>query len=371
MKIVHIYKNYYPTLGGIENHIKTLAEFQINNGFDVSVLVTAAGLRTKIESINSVKVVRAGQLGTLSSTPLSLSLWYWLRKLKADIAHLHFPYPVGEVANYLVGRSASTLITYHSDIIKQKYIYKLIKPLLFKVVAKADRIIATSPQYINSSPLLRNFKEKCEVVPLGVDISRFAEPDLKLTRNIKKEFRGEKIILFVGRLRYFKGLKYLIDAMHSIHARLLIIGTGPEEISLKQRATEQNLNAKILFLGDIADIELASYYNACDIFVLPSSHRSEAFGTVLIEAMAAGKPVISTELGTGTSFINQHDVSGLVVQPRDPAALAAAINKLLANESLRGDFGRQAKKRAQQFSQQIMNEAVVKLYNELGCITHQ
>jgi rhamnosyl/mannosyltransferase len=186
-----------------------------------------------------------------------------------------------------------------------------------------------------------------------------------MSRKIREKYKTPKMLLFVGRLRYFKGLRYLIEAMKSIDAKLLIIGTGPEEHFLKTLSSKRGLNEKIVFLGDIADSDLPTYYDACDIFVLPSSHRSEAFGTVLIEAMASGKAVISTELGTGTSFVNMHGKTGFVVPPKNSNSLAEAINKLLTDDSLRKEFEVNSKKRSEEFSKERLNERITELYAEV------
>ncbi len=361
MKILHIYKDYAPVIGGIENYIKTLAEYQVQTGFDVTVLTTSPGGTNTIETINSVRVIKASRFMNISSTPLSISLVKWVYNLETDIVHLHFPYPLGEITNLFLGRAEHTVITYHSDIIKQKIILLFIRPLLRKVLKKADLIIATSPQYVETSPFLRMVREKCTIVPLGADISRFSGPGNVVSQEIRARYGGSHIILFVGRLRYFKGLKYLIDAMKSVDAHLLIIGTGPEGDFLKKKVKEYDLG-NVSFLNDIDDNELPHYYRACDVFVLPSSHRSEAFGTVIIEAMASGKPVISTDLGTGTSFVNVHEETGFVVQPGDPGAIAESINKLLKNESLRKEFSVNAGKRAREFSNEVLNRKIVDLY---------
>ncbi len=365
MKILHIYKDYYPVLGGIENHIKILAESQVKNGFDVTVLTTATSMETTIEHINSVKVIKAARIQTISRTPISLSLIKWMRNLKVDIAHLHFPYPFGEFANYFFGQAAHTVITYHSDIIKQRFILQLYKPLLIKVLEKADRIIATSPQYIETSPFLKRIRYKCTVIPLGIDISHFNNLDKIISNNLRKKYNNLPLVMFAGRLRYFKGLNYLIDAMKFINARLLIIGTGPEENSVKAKVSQEKLKDKIVFLGEIPHEKMPEYYDICDVFVLPSSNRSESFGTVLIEAMASGKAVISTELGTGTSFVNIHGVTGFVVPPKNSTLLAEAINRLLTDDTLRKEFAVNSKKRAEAFSKERLNERIAELYREV------
>lgn len=365
MKILHVFKDYFPVIGGIENHIKIIAEFQAQNGFDVTVLTTSPYPETTIENINSVRVIKASRIATLSSTPISISLLKWMHRLDVDITHLHFPYPVGEFAHLLFGHSLKTIITYHNDIVKQRMLLVLYKPFLLRIFKKADCILTTSPQLVKTSPILSKFSYKSKVVPYGIDISRFSNPDKVTSSKLRANYNSSPIILFVGRLRYFKGLQYLIDAMKNVNATLLIVGAGSEENTLKEKVSREGLESKIFFLGEIPNDNLPEYFDACDIFVLPSSHRSESFGIVLIEAMASGKTVISTELGTGTSFVNIHEKTGLVVPPRNPELLAKAINRLMTDDALRKKFEVNAKKRSEEFSKEHLNERIVKIYGEL------
>jgi glycosyltransferase involved in cell wall biosynthesis len=369
MRILHVYKDYYPVLGGIENHIKMLAEGLIQRGFDVQVLVTNTGPRTTIEEIEGVPVIKAGCPLRISGAPISPSFYAWMRRLKPDITHLHFPNPPGELGQLLLRPSRKFVLTYHSDIVRQKYLLRVYKPFLWKVLARADRIIATSPNYIRSSPYLRHFADKCAVIPLGIDLNPFDNVDNNRVQAIRQRY-GSPLLLFVGKLRYYKGLEYLFEALRRIEARLLVVGTGPMEITWRALAEELNLGDKVAFLGEVSDRDLPSHYHACDLFVLPASERSEAFGVVQIEAMACGKPVICTELGTGTSWVNIHGETGLVVPPRDPKALAEAISQLLADEALRIRLGEQGRQRAKGFSQEAMIARVADLYEELcrsGC----
>jgi rhamnosyl/mannosyltransferase len=361
MKVLHIYKNYFPTLGGTENYVKILAEDQVRYGLDVTVLVASQSAKTTEEKVGGVRVIRAGRVATVARTPLSITMCKWVRKLKVDITHLHFPYPAGEVAYLTFGHSRKMIVTYHADIVRQALLLRIYKPVLRRLLRTADRIIVTSPNYIATSPFLSAVSEKCTVVPLGIDVAKFQRADPDVVRSIREKYR-RPILLFVGRLRYFKGLRYLISAMSDIDATLIVIGTGPEERSLKQQTTDLDLQGKVIFLGDVCDDVLPSYYHGCDLFVLPSSHRTEAFGTVLLEAMAAGRPVISTELGTGTSYANVHGVTGLVVPPRDSSALARSIRELLRDNGQLAQFGIQARERASHFSKEVLTETVTSIY---------
>jgi len=365
MRVLHIYKDYYPVLGGIENHIKMLAEGQVRRGLDVTVLVThpAAGADERL--IEGVRVVRVKRLATVASTPLSLSLFVCAARTPVDITHLHFPYPLGEAANLLFGRGKKTVITYHSDVIRQRNMLRFYRPLLWRVLRGADRIIATSPQYIRSSAYLSQLAEKCEVVPLGVPLERFSQVDADQVVALRAQHPGH-IVLFVGRLRYYKGLSYLMDAMREVDATLLIAGCGPMETEWRRYAAALPWGERIVFCGEVPDELLPAYYQACDVFVLPASERSEAFGAVQVEAMAAGKPVVCTELGTGTSFVNENEKTGFVVPARDPVSLSTAINRLLADEELRARLGAAARTRARaEFGEEVMVDRVIGVYRSL------
>ncbi|RME46225.1 MAG: glycosyltransferase [Chloroflexi bacterium] len=401
MQILHIYKDYHPVVGGIENHVRMLAEAQAQRGFDVTVLVTSLSSKTTVTEMNGVRVIRAGRLAHVASTPLSLAFFGQLRRLRADVAHLHFPYPPGEVGNLLFRPGRRTVITYHSDVIRQQGLLRLYRPLLRQVLRRADRIIATSPNYIRSSPFLREVADRCTVVPLGIDPTPFLRRDDRAA-SIRSRFQagvsrrgpasvaqaaggieaatpsppaagvavqasaGRPLLLFVGRLRYYKGLEYLLRAMRDIDATLLVVGSGPMATEWQELARNQGLGERVHFLGEVPDAELPAYYQAADLFVLPASHRSEAFGVVQLEAMAAGKPVISTDLGTGTSFVNQDGVTGYVVPPRDARALARAINRLLEDAELQQAMGEEGRQRVlKHFTVDRMVDGVVRVYEDL------
>jgi rhamnosyl/mannosyltransferase len=363
MHILHIYKDYYPVLGGIENHLKLLAEAQAALGHRVSVLVTSAGQRTRIETINGVRVIFAGRFATVASTPLSVELLLHVARQQPDIIHLHFPYPLGDVAQRLLGRRGRLVISYHSDIVRQKRLLHFYAPFLRAALARADRIIATSPRYIATSPFLSRHAAKCTVVPLGIDLASFTTADPAEVAQIRAQFGGP-LILFVGRFRYYKGLTYLIQAMAQTPGHALLIGgeATTYQADLKACACAAGVADRVHFLGQ-QEHHLAAFYHAADLFVLPSIERSEAFGIVQVEAQAAALPVVCTELGTGTSYVTQHGATGFVVPPSDPAALARAIQVLLANPELAQRMGLAGQRRAQQeFSHTRMVERIEQVY---------
>ena len=364
MRILHVYKDYCPVLGGIENHLRLLAESQAAAGHDVTVLVTRPGLRTKIEHLGGVRVVKAGRLATVASTPLSLALVGLLARQRAEITHLHFPYPVGEVANHWWGRSRCTVVTYHSDVVRQKALLRCYAPLMRRVLAGVEGIIVSSPNYLESSPVLGEFADKCVVIPFGIDQARLRVVDQGAVEALRRRL-GTPLLLFVGVLRYYKGLQYLLEAMTNAPGRLAIVGQGPMGAVLREQAERLGLGERVVFVGRVDDAELANYYHAADLFVFPSSERSEAYGIAQVEALTCGLPVISTELGTGTSYVNRDGESGLVVPPKDPVALAAAIRQLLANDDLRRRLAAGALARSTLFGREKMVAAIQAYYERL------
>lgn len=363
LSVLHVYKDYPPVVGGIENHLRLLAERQAAQGLDVTVLVTARGGPAGVSVENGVRVIRAARLGEALSTPLSLELAGWLRRLAPDVTHLQFPYPPGELAQLAWGRSRATVVTYQSDIVRQRLTGLAYRPLLHRLLRRADRIIATSPGYLASSPALAGVQERCAVVPLAIDSAAF-HPEPGAGRELRDRHPGP-LVLFVGRLRYYKGLEHLIDAMAEVPATLLVAGEGRLQAELQRRAARSPAAGRVRFLGHVAQAELLAHYAAADVAVLPSSHRSEAFGLVLLEAMACGRPVVSTELSTGTSWVNRHGDTGLVVPPRDPRALAAALRHLLGDAALRTRMGARARQRVEdEFDASLMVARVLAVYDE-------
>ncbi len=372
LNIVHIYKDYFPVLGGIENHIRVLAEASAARGHDVTALVTSLDRRTRVETSNGVKLVKTGRWIDVSSAPVSPAMFAWARKLgrSADIVHLHFPYPPGETAHLFSGSRAKTVITYHSDIVRQRNLLRLYRPLLWRVLRKADRIIATSPNYVDTSPFLSQVRDKCTVVPPGADVARFTSVDaarVAALRDRLTHHQAGPILLSVGRLRYYKGVDTLLRALPALpHARCVIVGSGPMETEWRALAASLDVADRAIFVGDVPDADLPLYYHAADLYVLPANARAEAFGVALVEAMAAGLPCVTAEVGSGTSWVVQDGVTGLVVPPRDPAALSAAIAGLLGDADKRVTMGQAGRARARaEFSVERMIDRVFSTYASL------
>lgn len=364
MKILHVYKAYYPVLGGIENHVRLLAEGQAQAGHDVTVLVTAPGRHTQIERLGGVRVLKAGRLVEVASTPLSLTLPLRLYELRPDITHLHFPYPPGELAQLPLLGSRPTVLSYHSDVVRQRRLLRLYRPLMMRTLRGVGRILVSSPAYLESSPVLAAVRDRCTVIPYGIAQERFREPAPDAQR-LRSALGPGPLVLFVGVLRYYKGLRYLLEAMRHVPARLVIVGEGPEGAALREQTEALGLTGKVTFAGRVEDEALPAYYQAADVFCLPASERSEAFGLVQVEALSAGLPIVSTELGTGTSFVNRDDVSGLVVPARNAEALAQALTRLVQDGALRQRLAAGARQRAETFTAERMLAEIEQVYAEV------
>ncbi|MGB4593717.1 MAG: glycosyltransferase [Coriobacteriia bacterium] len=345
-------KYYPPHLGGIEYHMRDLAEALVaGKEAEVRAIVANSGPASVSEVIKGVEVVRVARLFQYASTPVTPSLKRVLRAEATlapprDVMHLHFPYPWGEVAWLRAKPGLPTVLTYHSDIVRQKSLLSLYRPVLNRVLDRVDLIIASSPDMVEASEFLKPRADKCRVVPFGIDVDRFAATPAVTARAAKIRTRHTRpIVLFVGRLIYYKGIDVLVRAMASLDADLVIIGEGPLEAELVSQAVALGSADRLTILPPQPFDELVAYYHAADVFCLPSVARSEAFGLVQLEAHASGTPVVSTRLTTGVPFVNADGVSGLTVPPGDAPALAGALATLLGDAELRARLGAQALER--------------------------
>ena len=370
MRVLLLYKDYHPVLGGIENNIRLLAQGLRAEGVDARVLVTNTGPNTVRQTIGGVPVTKTGRQAHFLSTPISLPYFNELPReaAQADLVHLHAPYPPAELAQLLLGRKKPFVVTYHSDIVRQKLSGKLYAPLLRLLLQRATLIAVSSPAYVESSPFLRRIRRKCRIVHFGIDLGQFAETRQiqASAERLRSRFGDRPLLLFVGRLRHYKGVDVLIRAMGGVDdAHLLIVGDGPMRRELQELACTQQLTDRITFLGECTEPETLAARYAAQLFLLPSTNRAEALGIVQLEAMACRLPVICTELGTGTSYVNRHKETGLVVPPNDFRALSKAINHLLADSDLRAQMGSAGRKRVQdEFALPTMIRNTVSFYTE-------
>jgi glycosyltransferase involved in cell wall biosynthesis len=366
MKVLQINKLYYPHIGGVEKHVQDVAE-AIHDEVDVKVLVANSERKTVREEINGIPVTRVPSWGVLQSAPVAPGFYTAIRNSDADIFHLHFPNPVGEIAYLAAGAPGKLVVTYHADVVRQRTLRHFYGPVIKRLLDRADMIMASSPNLIELSPWLTDVRRKCRVIPFGIDLTPWRMNDYTAakTADIRARF-GFPIILFVGRLIYYKGLDFLIRALTDVDANLIIVGQGVLEEELLRLAAELGVADRVHFVGSVSAEDLPAYYHACDVFTLPSVAESEAFGFVQLEAHACGKPVVSTNLPTGVPYANLDNVTGLIVPPKNPEALAVALNRLLSDRPFRYQLGEQAKLRVEtEFSLEAMGREIIKAYREI------
>jgi glycosyltransferase involved in cell wall biosynthesis len=361
--VTHVGKFYPPHMGGIETHLQTLSkELQRSLRLDVIVANEAGELRQEI--VDGIAVTRLPNLATIKSMPICPRLATALRSVRSDIVHLHLPNPAALLAYWMSGRHAPLVLTWHSDIVRQRLLSHVLTPLHRWFVHHASRCIVTSPDYIESSPVLSASRANCRVIPYGIALERFAaEPDA--AAELRRRY-GPRILLAVGRLIYYKGFEYLVRAMVHIDGKLILVGDGPLRACLERTACESGVRQRVIFAGEIDNRKLAPYYHAADVFVLPSVERSEAFGIVQLEAMACGKPIVNTRLASGVPYVSVDGVTGLTVPPRAPVALAQAVTRLLDDSELRAQFGSAGIRRVRtEFTAERMAMRTLALYNEI------
>lgn len=372
MRVTMLNKYYPPHLGGIEYHVRYLSEALVSQDHaQVRAIVSNEGPETIREVLGGVDVLRLGRAFAAASTPVAYGMTSAIRLEAtrpdpADLLHLHFPYPWGEVSWLRAHAGLPTVVTYHSDIVRQKAALAAYSPLLRRFLAKADLIISGSPNLIEHSEFLQPVAAKCRVVPFGYDLTRYDATTATLSRAAElREGHSRPIVLFVGRLVYYKGVDVLVRAMADVEADLVVIGTGPLEGKMREIAVAAGISDRITFMPPVPDEELVAWYHAADVFCLPSVERSEAFGAVQVEAHACGTPVVSTNLPTGVPFVNADGVTGLIVPPGDAGALAGALSRLIDDPELRARLGAQARDRAHEmFSLQAMTSGVMDVYRE-------
>jgi rhamnosyl/mannosyltransferase len=357
-------------MGGIETHLQTICR-ELAESHRVDAIVANDGPGTVAEMDGKVYLRRVGTRFNFASASFCPGLIPAIRSTPADVLHLHLPNPTATLAVLASGFRGPVVITYHSDVIRQKFLGAAFEPFLRMILKRSSAIVCTSQRYLDSSPSLAAFREKCTVVPYGIPSTGITEAEPHQIARVRQHF-GSRLIVAVGRLVYYKGFEYLIDAMQRVDGRLLIVGDGPLREPLQQRVAEKGLQGKIQFLGEIQNEHLAPYYRSADVFAFPSVARSEAFGIVQLEAMACGLPVVNTDLDSGVPFVSRHNETGLTVPPRDPIALANALNTLLENPALCATFAAAARQRVKdEFSSALMARRTAEVYRRVMASTRR
>jgi glycosyltransferase involved in cell wall biosynthesis len=363
VKVLHFFKTYLPdNFAGVERVIWNIAEGMAPMGVQSNVLsLSRQAIDDPVPVGNHLAYHSKLQI-YVASTGISSSVFSDFERLakNADIVHYHFPWPMMDLVHLFRRPSCPTVVTYHSDVIRQKNLLRVYKPVMNTFLQSVNHIVATSPNYQRSSKTLQRFQEKTSVIPIGIN----AEP-LQPTQTILRKWRdrvGEGYFLFLGAARYYKGLQFLVQAAKQSGLKVVIAGANADEVSQFARGGLHGIQA----IGQVTDEDKEALLQLCRAFVFPSHLRSEAFGVALLEAARAGRPMISCEIGTGTSYVNLDGVTGIVVPPSDGDALASAMLQLHGDGGLAHSFGIAARARYETlFTSKVMAEKYLALYTKL------
>lgn len=360
LSVLHLGKLCPPNEGGIEVFSFDLLKFLNEQGIKAELL--CFGSRKGRFSYENFEYFESKIDLKLSSAPLSYD---YVKKFveiskNYDIVHVHTPNPLAEFISFFTDKPI--VIHWHSDIVKQKLLYQFYRPIQRAVLKKAIKIVITSPNYRDSSKQLKDYKHKCIVIPLGLDKNRLKKDSV----DIKRIPSDKRVILSVGRFVEYKGFKYLIESAKYIdeNASLVIVGRGPLFQEMRRIVEREKLGEKVILTGRVENVQ--AYIQRAHLFCLPSISRNEAFGLVLVEALLFGKPLITTSVeGSGMNYININGNTGFVVPPKDPKAIANAVNRLLRDPELYDQFSKNAKERFKEFEIESIGQKIIKLYEEV------
>jgi glycosyltransferase involved in cell wall biosynthesis len=367
MRVLHFYKTYYPdSVGGIEQVIRQLCVGTGRLGVVNQVLSLSRHKDLRPFEFEGHMVRRVPLNFEIASNACSLAAIGELARLAAasDVVHYHFPWPFMDLAHFMARVKKPSVLTYHSDIVRQKHLLRLYQPLKHRFLQSVDTIVATSPNYLASSAVLDRYRDKTRIITYGLDKGTYPRPDPARLADWRARV-GPRFFLFVGVLRYYKGLHILLDAVAGTDYPVVIVGAGPIERELKAHAERLGLR-HVMFVGAVDDLDKVALLELCYAVAFPSHLRSEAFGISLLEGAMFGKPMISSEIGTGTSYINIDQQTGLVVPPSDPAALRAALRALWDDPARARAMGVRAQARYHElFTSEQMAASYTELYREL------
>jgi rhamnosyl/mannosyltransferase len=348
----------------METYLKHLCD-GLRAAVDVEVVVANTSAATVHEVVDGIAVTRVASHGRVRATSIAPGYLRELSTTPADVVHLHAPNPTAELALLAAPRSPRTalVVTWHSDVVRQRVLGRLYRPVSRRLLARADAVCVATPNHVTASAILRDYARKCRTCGFGVDLDAL-RADAREVAAVRARFGPRPIVLGVGRLVYYKGFEVLLEAMAGLDATLVVAGDGPLRPALEARLHALGLAGRATFVGEQDDVR--PLFAACDVFVLPSTERSEAFGIVQLEAMAFGKPVVSTRLGTGVDWVNVHGLTGLTVPPRDAAALREALATLVGSPALRARLGAHGRRRVEQeYTTAHAAESVLAVYREL------
>jgi glycosyltransferase involved in cell wall biosynthesis len=367
LRILHAYKIYQPdTEGGIPAVMSSLAHASDENASHSILTARGFGFARRYQ-LKGIPVEAVASLGTLFSTPLAPNYipMFVRRARSTDIVIHHAPLPLNDMAILLGLPSDVALIVYwHADIVDYPVLKRLVAPFIRRVLTRADRIVVSGQPMIDNSEFLRQHAEKCSILPYGMDL------DYWRTLDAEERFAADEIrrrqprhIVAVGRLVDYKGYDVLIRAMQSIDGHVTIIGEGPLLAELQQLAVGLGVSDRIRFAGRLTRSEIKQIFYSAQVFAFPSVTEAEAFGIVQIEAMAAGLPIVNTNLATTVPLVARHDLEALTVFPNNPQALSQALNRILDEPALAERLGAAGRERAfNEFDQFVFRARMAETY---------
>lgn len=374
MRVLHFGK-YWAQDGGIETHVKTLCRGLAGLGVDVVNLVSSIDKTVSDFEVDGYRVVEAPTLGIYFSTSISPAMIGAARRLHQekpfDVVHLHFPDPMSHLAAMFLPRSIPRVISWHSDIVKQKQLLKLYRPWQYRqIMQSAAIIVPTAAHFSSSTQIPPSYPlAKRHIIPYGLDYTQHtnAHAVADMAQAIRHRANGRFVVFALGRHVGYKGFDVLLEALQHTDAYLILGGDGPLRGMLQAQAQQLGFADRVWFSGRLSAADMAACYQACDVFCLPSVTPNEAFGLVQLEAMACGKPVICTHLNNGVNAVNPHGITGLTVPVQDPIALGQAIETLRLDSALRHRLGQQAQQHAlTTYAMQTMCQRHTSLYEGLA-----
>lgn len=372
---LHVGKFVPPPYAGVEAHVDTLLRTLAPEAS--GTLVAGESPQPRVPARPPpYRLITAKSYGKLSSAEITPGVLRAvdaeIREGRSNLLHVHAPNPWGDFAVLRQAGRVPTVMTWHSDILRQRNLMRAYRFVQRKALERVDRIVVFTPKHYESSAQLHqvDLSTKITLVPIGIDFDRLdpSHASADATAALEAFSRGRPTILTVGRHVSYKGYEYLLRAIAKLRADavLVMVGAGPLSLSLKQLAKELGIAGRVLFQGEVGPAGLVSAMHHCDVFCLPSVAQTEAFGIASAEAMACGKPAVVCELGNGVNYLNQPGRTGLTVPPRDPDALADALDLLLTDEALRMRLGLEATRWVRtEFSQAAMKREMLRLYRSL------
>jgi glycosyltransferase involved in cell wall biosynthesis len=348
LKILHVAKYYHPYSGGMESVVKDLCEGLVQKGHDVTVICSHDKATNEEEHINGVRVVRVARTGVLFGQNINPGFLKKLIELSngKDLVHVHCPNPQAEAYCLGIPKDIPLVATYHSDVVRQKVLLKLYRPIFKKFLNRLQKIYVPTENHIIYSQFLPDYREKCELIPFGIreDFLATNDQNLKWAQDLRREHGP--YALFVGRLVGYKGINVLIEAAKNFKHKVLIVGTGPEKENLEKKIKKLGLGDQVKLLGKVVDpAHFVGLYHGCEMLVLPSVTPNENFGVVQLEAMACSKPVVTTDIKSGVPVVGEKGKTCLIVKPGDPVQLSNAMNMIFNNLELKVSLGKRGRER--------------------------